>query len=580
VYQSRDGAVWAGTLSGGVSRLSQGRFTTYTSADGVASNTVASILESSDGTMWFATPNGLSALSKGHWQTYLGRNGLPSENVNCLLEGSNGVVWIGTTGGLAYLSSGRIQVPAGVPSSLREQILGLAEDRYGWLWISTSNHVLRVNRDKLLSGALMGGDIHAYGIADGLRGLEGVKRHQSVVEDSLGRIWISLNRGISVVDPARLTNSSVPAIVHIQTILADGRPIEPGDLLHLAPGHHRMVFNYVGLSLSVPERVRFRYTLDGLDHGWSEPVAERQAVYTNLGPGSYSFHVMASNPDGVWGKDEAAVSFAVDPLFWQTWWFWAAVVLASVVAAAALYRLRLHQLTSRLNVRFEERLAERTRIAQELHDTLLQGFQGLVLHFQAVVKHLPDQEPAWLMMKKALTVADEVLVEGRERVRGLRAEGRSANDLPQTLASYGEELALGSAVAFKVTAVGAPQLLHPVVGDEIYRIAREAVINAFRHSEPSSVEVEITYGPANFCLRVRDNGCGIDQNVLISGRQGHWGLSGMRERAQNIRGHLRIWSNPGAGTEIDLSVPAKVVYARSEKQSSFRWLRQGANGGW
>ena len=337
VYLARDGTVWAGTLSAGVSALNNNRFTNYTSANGLASDTVASILESSDGTMWFATPSGLSALSRGHWQGYTTRNGLPSENVNCLLEDSTGVLWVGTASGLAFRDSGGFRVPGEVPASLRGQVLGLAEDKYGWLWIATSNRVLRVNHDKLLRDTLAEGEVREYGLADGLRGSEGVKRHQSVVTDPEGRIWFSLNRGISVVDPARLTRNSAPAIAHVQAIFADGGPIGLGTPVHIPGGHRRITFGFAGLSLSVPDRVRFRYLLEGFDHGWSEPVATREAVYTNLGPGWYRFRVVASNPDGVWSSNEAAIGFDVDPLRWQTWWFRASCVGAFVVFLWAAY---------------------------------------------------------------------------------------------------------------------------------------------------------------------------------------------------------------------------------------------------
>jgi ligand-binding sensor domain-containing protein len=215
VYQARDGSVWAGTLSGGVSKLSGGRFTTYTSAIGLLSNTVASILEGSDGTMWFATPGGLNALSKGRWQAYTNKDGLPADNVYCLLEDSTGMLWIGTAAGLAFRSPKGIQVPGGAPAWLREQILGLEEDRYGSLWMATSNHVLRVNRERLLRGTLSEGDLREYGVADGLRGVEGVRRHRSVIADPAGRIWFSLNRGISVVDPERLNRTKAQGKVQL-----------------------------------------------------------------------------------------------------------------------------------------------------------------------------------------------------------------------------------------------------------------------------------------------------------------------------------------------------------------------------
>jgi ligand-binding sensor domain-containing protein len=193
VYEDREGSVWAGTLSGGVSKFSGGRFATYTRANGLASNTVTAILETTDGSMWFATPAGLSALNKEHWQTYMAGSGLPSGDVLSMLEDSSGVLWIGTSAGIAFRDSTGFHIPRQASDALREQILGMAQDKLGSLWISTSNHVMRVNREKLLSGSLAEGDVRDYGLADGLRGSEGVGRQRSVVADAAGRIWFSLN---------------------------------------------------------------------------------------------------------------------------------------------------------------------------------------------------------------------------------------------------------------------------------------------------------------------------------------------------------------------------------------------------
>jgi ligand-binding sensor domain-containing protein/signal transduction histidine kinase len=571
VYQTRDGTVWAGTLSGGVSKLSGGRFTNITIANGLISNTVNAILESSDRTMWFATPSGLSALSKGRWQTYAAKDGLPSENVNCLFEDSTGVLWIGTAAGLAFRAPGQFQVPGGAPAFLREQILGLAEDRHGSLWVATSNHVLRVNRDRLLRGALVEGDVREYGLADGLRGVEGVKRHRSVVIDPLGRIWFSLNRGISVVDPARLRSNSAPAIVHVQTILADGSPIGLQRSVHIPGGHQRITFDYTGLSLSVPERVRFRYQLDGFDHSWSEPAASREAVYTNLSPGSYRFRVIASNPDGVWSNKEAAIGFEVDPLFWQTWWFRASALLACLIAGLTLYRFRLHQVTRQLNVRFEERLAERTRIAQELHDTLLQGFLSASMQVHVATDRLPDDSQVKPTLTRALQLMGQVIEEGRNTVRGLRSSHSPSFDLEQAFARIQQELVIQEQVGFRVIVDGEPRPLHPVFRDEVYRIGHEALINAFRHSRAKSIEIEIQYSSSQFGILVRDDGCGIDPQILQSGLPGHWGLVGMRERADRIGAQLHIWSN-ATGTEVELSCPNHIAFQDHFSNRLLKWF--------
>ena len=244
VYESRDGSVWAGTLNRGVSKFKDGRFTTYTTTNGLASNTVSSILETRDGAMWFATPTGLSSFSNGQWRTYTTAEGLPSPEVNCLLEDSFGTLWSGTSAGLASFTSGHFQVPNESPDVLREQILGMADDKSGRFWIATSDHVVRVPRDKLLSGVVKAVDIHEYDQADGLESTEGVKRSRSVVSDSAGKIWLSLSHGLSVVNPSQITDNSVPALPHIEAITADNNTANlaapPFKFPHL-PGESRLI---------------------------------------------------------------------------------------------------------------------------------------------------------------------------------------------------------------------------------------------------------------------------------------------------------------------------------------------------
>jgi ligand-binding sensor domain-containing protein/signal transduction histidine kinase len=567
VYQANDGTVWAGTLSGGVSRFAGGKFTTYTRAAGLASNTVTSILEGDGGSMWFATPNGLSTLVEGKWHVFTVRDGLPADNVNSLLRDAAGLLWVGTSAGLAVRTSSGFHLPAKLPSVLREQILGMASDQYGWLWVATANHVLRVRREQLLRGTLADGDLREYGIADGLRGVEGVKRQRSVIADPLGRIWFSMNRGVSVVDPARLTSTSAPALVAIQAISADGNPITLRGTVRIPPSPRRLTFLYAGLSLSVPDRVRFRYSLEGYDRQWSEPTALREAVYTNLPPRSYRFRVRASNPDGVWSPKEAAIAFEVDPLFWQSWWFRISALLACILTIVALYRFRLRQLARQLNMRFDERLAERTRIAQELHDTLLQGFLSASMQLHVAVDSMPTESPAKASLSRIIQMMSRVIDEGRNAVRGLRSSPGGTRDLALAFSLIRQELAIPGETEFRVIVEGRPRPLHPMIRDEVYRIGREALVNAFRHSAAESIEVELEFALRRLRILVRDNGCGINAEVLQGGREGHWGLAGMRERAESIGARLQLWSGPLKGTEVELAVPARVAY-------DFRWSRR------
>ncbi|MEN3333756.1 MAG: hypothetical protein V7641_3121 [Blastocatellia bacterium] len=572
VHQSGDGTVWAGSVSGGVTRFKDGKFTTYTAANGLTSNTVTAILESADGTMWFGTASGLSSLLQDKWTIYRGLDGLPPGSVNCLLEDSSGALWIGTDNGIAVRRNGETQVLREVPESLHEPILGMAEDRNGWLWISTSNHVLRVARDNLTDGVASQAEVREFGLADGLLSVEGIKRHRSVVMDARGWIWFSTNRGLAVVDPGQVTNHSVPAMVHIEEVMADGSGVDLQGEVHIPGARQRITFSYAGLSLSVPERVRFRYKLDGFDQDWSEPVATREAVYTNLGPGSYRFRVIASNSDGLWNGLESMIEFEIEPVFWQTWWFRLSGVMVVGLAILLFYRLRLHRLTGQLNVRFEERLAERTRIAQDLHDTLLQGFLSASMQLHVAADHLPANSPAKPLVGRVLELMRQVIEEGRTALKGLRSSHSGSHDLAQSFSGIQQELALPEQIDYLVTVEGPSRSLHPIIRDEVYRIGREALVNAFRHARASRIEVVIEYGSKQLRILVRDNGCGIDPQVLRSGREGHWGISGMRERAEEIGARLKVWSSAGVGTEVELSIPGDIAFESHASEQRRRWF--------
>jgi signal transduction histidine kinase/ligand-binding sensor domain-containing protein len=575
VFQSRDGTVWAGTLSGGVSQFRNGHFTTYSKASGMTSDSVTSIAETSGDTMWFATPNGLNSLSGGHWRSLGIREGLPSQNVNCLLTDSADLLWVGTASGIAYVISGQVQVPTEVPASLHEQILGIAEDKFVWLWISTSNHVLRVKRDRLLRNSVGESDVREYGLEDGLHGTEGVKRQRSVVADPLGKIWFSMNRGISVVDPSRAISGSAPAIIHIEGISSDGNPVDLNGSVQISGGHRRVSFAYSALSLSVPNRIRFKYKLEGIDEGWSGPIAERQITYNNLSSGPYRFRVIASNSEGLWNSAESGLSFKIQPAYWQTWWFRLSVLLACVLAILLFVRLRMSALAARMNMRFEERLAERTRIAQELHDTLLQGFMSASMQLHVADDRLPADSPAKPLLGRVLQLMGRVIDEGRNTVRGLRSSDMVRQNLEEEFSRIQKDLAISTQSKFRVIVEGAPRQLRPVIHDEIYFIGREALANAFRHSGATEVIVEIEYTTSHLRVLVRDNGCGMDPQLLITGRDGHWGLSGMRERAERIGGKLKVLSMASAGTEIHLYVPSRLAFEPefSTRQSLwFSWL--------
>jgi ligand-binding sensor domain-containing protein/signal transduction histidine kinase len=572
VHAGRDGSVWAGTLGSGVSVLRNGRFSTYATADGLSSNMITSITESLDGTIWVATSNGLNALSNGRWRVFTIKDGLPSMDLVCVFADSSGVLWIGSTAGIAYLSSDHVQVPVKAPEAVRDPVFGIAEDRRGWLWLATSHHLLRVQRSGLLGTGVTGTDMREYGEVDGVVGLEGVKRHRSVVADSAGRIWFSTNRGLSVVDPARAAASSPPALVHIEGIAGDGTALDLGNPIHFPAGTRRATFRYVGLSLSNSERVRYRYRLDGVDRGWSEGGADREATYNNLAAGTYRFRVMASNSDGMWNNTDASIVFSVLPEFYQTYWFRISCAAVFFAFLWAIYQLRVQQLQHQFNVALDARVNERTRIARELHDTLLQTLHGLMFRCQAarnMFANRPDE--ALAALDGAIRRTEEAIVESRDAIKDLRIEFAASTDLGELLTGSGQELETSAQETadrptFRLIVAGERQELNPGVQDEVYRIGRELMRNAFQHAHAHHIEAEIRYDDHALTLLVRDDGRGIDPTVVKEGgRAGHWGLPGIRERAKQINGHLDFWTENGAGTEVQLKVPGAVAYKAPEQ---------------
>lgn len=325
----------------------------------------------------------------------------------------------------------------------------------------------------------------------------------------------------------------------------------------------------------MPQRVSFRYMLDGIDRDWQDAGTRRQAFYTSLSRGNYQFRVIACNNDGVWNQTGATMKFVIAAAWYQAVWFRCLCALALLGALWSIYVFRLARATAEINERLNERIKERERIARDLHDTLLQGFQGLMLHFQAVLKLIPKDNGAHIAMEKALDRADDVLLEGRESVRNLRFESLTNSDLAEEFEIYAQASSRDQTIEFSISTVGSPRALQPIVRDEVLKIGREALLNAFKHSHASRVEVEITYASSRFELRVRDHGEGIDPKVVESGRPGHWGLLGMRERANQAGGQLNVWNSQGAGVEIELTIPSKIAYPPVQSRLRRPWMERG-----
>ncbi|HZA36808.1 MAG TPA: histidine kinase, partial [Vicinamibacterales bacterium] len=295
------------------------------------------------------------------------------------------------------------------------------------------------------------------------------------------------------------------------------------------------------------------------------------AAYTNLAPGEYVFRVTASNSDGLWNGAEAAIRLDVAPMIWQTTWFRFSAIVLGLAGAWGMYRLRVLQVARGLNVRFEERLDERTRIAQELHDTLLQGFLSASMQLHVAAENLPAGSPARASLERVLDLMRRVIEEGRNALKGLRSATSTPDDLAQAFAGIQQEFAVTGETAYRVIVEGQPRTLAPIVRDEVYRIIREALVNAFRHSGAARVELQLEYTPGGLNVHVRDDGRGIDPRVVSMGTEGHWGLPGMRERAERVGARLKVSTRVAAGTEVELSIPAAVAFGPGAP---------GRRGGW
>jgi signal transduction histidine kinase len=389
-----------------------------------------------------------------------------------------------------------------------------------------------------------------------------------------GRVWFATGFVVERVDPSRLSQKSLPAQTYIESLIADRKVVEGTPNLRVPPNPRDLQIDYTSPTFSIPQRVNFRYRLEGYDRDWHEAGTRRQAFYTDLPPGKYLFRVVASNSDGVWSESDAKLDFSVTPAYYQTNWFRALCMVIFIGLLLVFYQWRVRHLRHEFEMTLETRVSERTRIARELHDSLLQSFHGLLLRFQTVFQLLPERPmEAKEKLGSAIEQTADAITEGRDAVQGLRDSTVQGNDLAQAVSTLGEDLAADSTnhrPAFRVAVEGEARNLHPILRDEIYKIAAEALRNAFRHSRARQIEVEIRYDSDQFRLRVRDDGKGVDPAILSrQGGEGHYGLPGMRERATLIGGKLVLWSEVDEGTEVELRVPASTAYARAQRSSWF-----------
>jgi signal transduction histidine kinase len=490
-----------------------------------------------NGTLWVSTEGGLSRIKDGHILTLTTQNGLPCNTVHWMMEDDAQSVWL-------YLSCG----------------------------------LVRISRSELDAWTSRAIQVTVFDSSDGVSNHRFTSGDSSVVAKSAdGKLWFVQFGGVSVIDPYHLPVNKLPPPVHIEQITADGKEYDPARG-PLPPLVRDLAIDYTALSLVAPEKMQFLVKLEGQDKDWRVPTNPRHAHYTNLAPKHYRFLVKASNNSGVWNEEGASLDFVIPPAWYQTNSFRALCVAAFLALLWALYQYRLHQLARQFQMTLDTRVAERTRIARDLHDTLLQSFHGILLFLQSGI-HLLEEHPAEAKktLKTAAEQAERAIIEGREAVQGLRASTVEQNDLALAIKTLGGELTVAESSSqkpeFAVQVEGIPRNLHPILRDEVFRIAGEAMRNAFRHAEAKQIEVEIRYDERQLRLRVRDDGKGIDPKLLSDhGREGHYGLPGMRERAKLIGGKLTVWSEMDAGTEVELSIPAGRPYTAPAGQRL--WLAE------
>jgi ligand-binding sensor domain-containing protein/signal transduction histidine kinase len=580
LYRESDGTLWAGTLHQGLSCLRNGISHTFTTKDGLPANSISVITGNASGHIFVGTPSGLAEFRNDRWTSYNTHDGLPPGAIESLFLDGSDTLWIGTSRGIAFLRSGVVSVPLGAPTTLYGDILGIAE-KNGWLWITTSDHILRVRCSALLTQAFADGDYREFDVTDGLPSVEGIRRSRSVELDDRGDIWFSLKQGISFLPASAFADPAFPVTMRIEGMLVDGKPVATGDEIRIPSGRHRLTFRYTGINVSSPEGVRYRYRLADVDSLWSEPTTLREVDFINIAPGRFEFQVAASNSDGVWNSNGAALAFEVEPSIFQTRWFRAASAGILILLALGVYQLRVQQLHRQFNIGLEARVNERTRIARDLHDTLLQTLHGLLFQFQAVRNLLPRRpDEAMRSLDDAIGETETALAESRDAIQGLRSGGIAQDNLAELLKITMRELtasADGKAPTFDLIEEGERRSLAAAAKNEICRIAIEIVRNAFQHSNASRIEAEIRHDSHMLRLRIRDDGRGIDPTVLKEGgRPGHWGLQGIRERAQRIGSQLDFWSESGAGTEVQLTVPAAIAY-QSSREGIVARLRRRMN---
>lgn len=569
---------WAAVDRMGLRYLSQGRFQSQ-GADQLGLSRITALSLTPEGALWAAELEGRVV-----------RFDTPRGAPTVMPVGGIGTLWSIEPNGPAVVVGG----DRGIAISVHEQfaplrslgafplsgITGLAA-HHDQLWINSSRGVIRTTFDELQRAAADNTYIPAYRVFDFRDGLPGVATQsatRTIGFDKQGRVWIATNQGPALIEPWRLAQNTVPPQVFVRSVATESATFdasEPSSVLVLPVNTTRARIAFTATSLAMPDRVQFHYRLHGVDAAWQDAGARREAFYTNLGPGQYAFEVIAINQDGVRSRDVARVAFRIQPAFYQTDWFKVLCVLVLLALIVVFVRLRLRQYKERIRLQLEAKSEERERIARELHDTLIQSVNALSLRFGNALDDFPDGHPSRSGLQTVLDAAESVMGEGRDRLLALRSSEEMGPGLVHALSVVGEETSAFFGTPFAIEQAGAARPVIPVIASEVVAVVREALFNAYRHAAASVITCRIEFERDALTIRVLDNGCGyVPSNEVGERRHCHFGIAGMRERAERIHSTLDFVSKQGRGTEVILSVPGRVAY----KRVRWAWWRLAARG--
>jgi len=591
LHVDADNSLWIGTRRGlaHLTSSSSLHIETYTQSTGLGSDLVGAMARDTNGNLWVATLAGLSRLTdrpKLGITNFTSANGLSSNVITSLLPRPNGNLLIGTQDHGWNLWNGQSfssVTNTGLNQTTIHAILdddsptgaGRGSSNQKHLWFATASGIARCDCDNTgapatglgRGGGMNGGCSHwmEFGPADGLRTRQmATNSHPSAWRSRDGLLWFATPKGLVEVDPAHFPVNTVPPPVALVRFAVDDVDQPLNNALKVPAGHNHFQFDYAGLSFTAPQKVRYRYMLEGFDHQWTDAGSRRSAYYTSIPPGDYTFRIQAANNDGLWNTTSASLSFQLKPHFYQTIWFYLLLLAFAAGLVFLAFRLRL----LRAEREFRAVLAERNRIAREVHDTLAQGYVGVSVQLEVLSELLRHNktEAAVRHLDTTRQHVREGLADARQSIWALRSQDTGENTLPVQLRRATEN-ADGHGIEAAFSLYGAYRPIPPGTEREILRIGQEAIHNVKKHAGAKHLTVQLEYGPAELALIVRDDGRGFDSANGANSPAGHYGLTGMRERADLIGGTLEVTSEVGTGTTVHLHLTtAKEAQPREVKE--------------